>query len=674
MLNVPELDYTNYDQLVQYIRSQIPIYAPEWTDLNDHDPGITTLQTFAWLIDTLNFYINATGEAHRLKYLRLLGIVPERCASSGFVVISSESDDDILPKGTKLYAENTVFETTEKFYGQSNYITALYREVKEGSELKYTDLTSFLGEGQSTFLITSKDKAPVIYFGFNKAFEQQFRFYVDILAHPKRNPFEKFLLSQLEWEYYDGNAWLNARVIEDETCGFLRNGFISLELGKTGGLTRHSHLPAAHYLRAKILHNKYDVFPQISGVYAGCVKVQQTCTYSLAFEMISDGTLDFSEYHANRSDDMVTLAIEDGDGYRFVDRMPEKGQKTLAIISSEVFYEKPEVTLGCARERKRIDIANILELRLALVDEKENRFTLWDECENLSERAYNERVFEFNRETGEIIFGDGIGGMQPEAGLILVPVTVKTSLLSKGNVLTNKINLPSAYESTSMAYNPKETTGGKNAKTSIDLEKEIENKILKTNRAVGEMDYIQIVKETPGLIIDGVSVISSREYANAYGGTPEEGKVYLAVKPYSEHNPKPILGKEYISQIKKNMEHYRLLTVQVEVLPAKYAGVEVEGKILLSPYSQEICQTVEEKLKELIDFMQRKKFGAKLDKGYIFSQLERLPFVTKINFLNLISGDEGAERTEQGDVLVKPDVLTYIRDINVEFADGGSRL
>lgn len=53
-----------------------PVLAPEWTDLHDHDPGVTTLQAFAWLCDSLNYYINATGEAHRLAYLKLLGIRP----------------------------------------------------------------------------------------------------------------------------------------------------------------------------------------------------------------------------------------------------------------------------------------------------------------------------------------------------------------------------------------------------------------------------------------------------------------------------------------------------------------------------------------------------------------------------------------------------------------------
>ena len=78
MLNLPRLDDLDYQKLWDRARAMAPVLAPEWTDLNDHDPGVTTLQAFAWLCDSLNYYINATGEAHRLAYLKLLGIRPRR--------------------------------------------------------------------------------------------------------------------------------------------------------------------------------------------------------------------------------------------------------------------------------------------------------------------------------------------------------------------------------------------------------------------------------------------------------------------------------------------------------------------------------------------------------------------------------------------------------------------
>ena len=70
MLNLPRLDDLDYQKLWDRARAMAPVLAPEWTDLNDHDSGVTTLQAFAWLCDSLNYYINATGEAHRLAGVR----------------------------------------------------------------------------------------------------------------------------------------------------------------------------------------------------------------------------------------------------------------------------------------------------------------------------------------------------------------------------------------------------------------------------------------------------------------------------------------------------------------------------------------------------------------------------------------------------------------------------
>ena len=76
MLQVPRLDGDDYESIFQRARSRIPALTSEWTNFNAADPGITTLQTFAWLFDTLHYYMNASGEVHKLKYLKLLGIRP----------------------------------------------------------------------------------------------------------------------------------------------------------------------------------------------------------------------------------------------------------------------------------------------------------------------------------------------------------------------------------------------------------------------------------------------------------------------------------------------------------------------------------------------------------------------------------------------------------------------
>ena len=88
MLKVPQLNDMTYEQIIQRAVSRIPSLTDQWTDFNSHDPGITVLQTYAWLVDMLNYYMDATGDVHVKKYLKLLGIQQQkRRAAAGYVVI-----------------------------------------------------------------------------------------------------------------------------------------------------------------------------------------------------------------------------------------------------------------------------------------------------------------------------------------------------------------------------------------------------------------------------------------------------------------------------------------------------------------------------------------------------------------------------------------------------------
>ncbi len=48
-LQVPQLDDRTAAALFAEARTLIPRYAPEWTDHNESDPGITLVQLFAWM-------------------------------------------------------------------------------------------------------------------------------------------------------------------------------------------------------------------------------------------------------------------------------------------------------------------------------------------------------------------------------------------------------------------------------------------------------------------------------------------------------------------------------------------------------------------------------------------------------------------------------------------------
>jgi hypothetical protein len=71
-LSLPNLDDRTFDDLVTEVRDLIPAYAPEWTDHNPSDPGITLVELFAYIAEMLIYRLNRVTDANKLTYLKLL--------------------------------------------------------------------------------------------------------------------------------------------------------------------------------------------------------------------------------------------------------------------------------------------------------------------------------------------------------------------------------------------------------------------------------------------------------------------------------------------------------------------------------------------------------------------------------------------------------------------------
>lgn len=70
----PRLDDLRYDRLVEELIRRIPVHAPEWTDYNDSDPGITLIQLFAYLGEQVGYRLNRVPEKNHVELLKLLGV------------------------------------------------------------------------------------------------------------------------------------------------------------------------------------------------------------------------------------------------------------------------------------------------------------------------------------------------------------------------------------------------------------------------------------------------------------------------------------------------------------------------------------------------------------------------------------------------------------------------
>src|SRR3954468_4188277 len=97
-LPAPILDDRSFEQLRDELVRRIPVYAPEWTDHNESDPGIALLELFAFLGESLLFRFNQIPDATKIEFLHLLGVQPRPAQSAG-VLLAMETE---LPQGVQV--------------------------------------------------------------------------------------------------------------------------------------------------------------------------------------------------------------------------------------------------------------------------------------------------------------------------------------------------------------------------------------------------------------------------------------------------------------------------------------------------------------------------------------------------------------------------------------------
>jgi phage-related baseplate assembly protein len=71
-LKVPNLDDRTYADLVQEALLMLPQYAPEWTNHNPSDPGITLIELLAYFTEMLIYRLNRVTRENKLRFLQLL--------------------------------------------------------------------------------------------------------------------------------------------------------------------------------------------------------------------------------------------------------------------------------------------------------------------------------------------------------------------------------------------------------------------------------------------------------------------------------------------------------------------------------------------------------------------------------------------------------------------------
>ncbi|HLP60805.1 MAG TPA: hypothetical protein VK186_18335, partial [Candidatus Deferrimicrobium sp.] len=116
-LKIPKIDDRNYRQILNEALVRIPVHNPEWTNFNESDPGITLIQLFAFMSESLLYRSNLIPERNRVKFLKLLGVPVRPAEAAGGIVTFSKPNSSLktetLGKGLEVKAGNVPFRTQD---------------------------------------------------------------------------------------------------------------------------------------------------------------------------------------------------------------------------------------------------------------------------------------------------------------------------------------------------------------------------------------------------------------------------------------------------------------------------------------------------------------------------------------------------------------------------------
>ena len=335
-LPLPNLDTRRWDDLVEEGRALIPRYAPGWTDHNLHDPGITLMELFAWLVEQDIFRVNQIPERHLRKFLALAGfspVAPQPAQTMLALKLAGGVSDQSLPAGIVFAAAGGMrFSTLEPV----NIVAAAINSVQVFDGVQLIDQTR-LWRDRLPFPVFgpdpqpggSVDEHPALYVSLDEPLpvgepvSLGIWFSVSSSAADSRAERERLLelrrrlqeacrprhpdwpcdgasaaetdddpeagqdalallahhSVRVEWQYHDGTDWrtldAEAGEVQDDTYGLTFDGRVRITLPGAMGTVAIGDAPPAPALRCVLVGGPPDAAPVLHHVALNAVPVEQ---------------------------------------------------------------------------------------------------------------------------------------------------------------------------------------------------------------------------------------------------------------------------------------------------------------------------------------------------------------------------------------------------------------
>ena len=649
-LPIPNLDDRTFQDLVDDAKRMVQQRCPEWTDHNVSDPGVTLIETFAFMVDELIYRLNRVPDKLYVTFLDLLGVTlhPPTAATCDLTFwLSAPRDEPItVPQGAEASTRRTeadeaiVFATADELVIPPRELTHLFTQEAGGEPVQHGE--DLLSGVEFSCFSPAPQIGDVLLLGLDDAAPScalALRFDCDVRGvgvDPRRPP--------LVWEAWDGRDWVSCDLDHDETGGLNRSGDVVVHVA---GSHKASVIDGvrAGWVRCRVV-------PALEGYpfYSASPTLKSAAAFTLG------GTV--PAVHAETVTDEV-LGLSEG--------VP--GQ-TFPLERGPVVAGGPEFVVEVAGG---------------------SGWDTWTAVDSFAGADDDTRVVVLDRSTGEVHFGPAVrepdgslrhyGAVPAKGAPMRVPV-YRTGGGPAGNVAARSVNvMRTTVPMVDRVENRRAALGGVAGET-VDQAKVRGPLALRTrDRAVTVEDYEQLARRAaPGI---------ARVRCVPAGSGADAGGVRVLVVPSAAADERQRLRfedlvplPEMLAAVTQELDERRVVGARVVVEPPYFQGITVLARLVARPRAS-VDRLRLDALTALNQYFNPLTggpegsgwpFGRPVQAGEVFAVLQRLSGTEIVDEVKLFAADPITGKRGEAVQRIELDrhALVFSYEHQVRVVQGGS--
>lgn len=698
-LQQPKLDDLDSATVEASLRSEIPIYAPEWTDHNDSDPGIAMIQLFSLLTEQIGYRLNQIPEKNYIEFLKMVGVklqpaIPATTRMNFIISKPDKCDIFSLPKGSRINASTPaepapVFETDKQIDILPVQLAALV--TTQAADLRNINDVGETGPG-------ALDPQTYIDTRYSLAWDGK-------SPKLKDMPVEPVSLFYESTENTHQHLWLGLAFNQQLNAGFLgARVTLTLQLdddeqpdeeavaqcGQADTqLLDEDNVAYRYYRKARVgeTEGKWESLPVIgdstdSWQKSGEIRFDVPMDMGpvaddewLAVEDIGTDTIAHPlegslKTPVDNTGDKV--AISGWLHVEFINVRPKLRIRTLSFnvvpATAAQTIKNEELQRGDNSPGQQRTLANqsVLAGSLNLISlgpPPVRELRQWTQVDSFDGVSAQERVYVLDPESGQLVFGNAIHGRPPEEGERLIAQEYRYGGGKNTESDVGLVNIPNSLPpKIEAAVNIVSALGGRDTETTEEAKLRAPGEFQSQARAVTNNDFTFHAEQTPGVRVARAEVVSlhrPRPESGIKGPGLELDKVAPGVVSVltvpDEPGLYPTPTKGMLKRVCQHLDRVRLITSEVYAAAPQYVRLfEIQVRIMAEPgYSRTaLTEAISEQLKNYFHVLTGGEngegfgFGAVIHHADLVAQVFRTPGVKRVEQLSAWYDGNTPENTD----------------------------